>query len=437
MSRTAPRHPRTLLGLLAAVLAPWASGPATAGEAVKAPGGLTPLAATASATVADLAVTPAAAVDREGGIHVVYFDSKAKNVLLAVSRDGGKTFGAPVTAIDTGGRGQAGAQRGPRVAVDDRKTVYVSTCLGSEKPVKEPWEADVLIAASRDGGKTFSPPIRVNDAPGSTPERYQALAVEPDGGAHLAWLDLRKKPQLGQMIYTAKVTVGDDGRPAAASNIEVYVSPKGSVCECCDVGIAAAGGGKVAIAFRNSLADGSRDAFLAVSTDGGSSFAPAVKVGRTRWKAPGCPMDAPAVAGSADGKTLAVAWMDRRQGDEDPDLWWVAMPGGFGPPGAGNAPAESSLASSRQGRQTHPSLAVDAEGTVLAAWEDNRPGWPAIALTTSKSGKRDFLLSEKGEGKASFPQVAAAGKLAVVVYEAGGKVIARIFDCPLRQDAAF
>ncbi len=278
-----PCYASLLIGAL--LLAVPASAPG--GEGTKAPGGLERVRTTASTVVTTEAVTPAVAMDREGGIYVVYFDRKTRNVLLAVSKDGGKTFAPPVTALDTGGRGEAGAQRGPRVGVDSRKSVYVSACLKPEKPIKHPYDSDVVIARSRDGGKTFDPPLRVNDAPGSAPEMYQALAVEPGGDAHLAWLDLRREPDLRQMIYTARVSPGEGGKLAVRKNVEVYVSPSGSVCECCEVGIAAPGGGKVAIAFRNSLEDGSRDAFLSLSSDGGAAYAPAVKVGRGIWKAPG------------------------------------------------------------------------------------------------------------------------------------------------------
>src|SRR5262245_53573653 len=115
--------------------------------------------------VARKALTPAVAAGPEGRVYVVVFDPETKDYLLHVSADGGKTFAAPAVAIASSGRGYAGMQRGPRVALDGRGTVYVSAAFRLDpKDEGSDW-ADVYLAASADGGKTFGKPARVNDAP--------------------------------------------------------------------------------------------------------------------------------------------------------------------------------------------------------------------------------------------------------------------------------
>jgi hypothetical protein len=379
-----------------------------------------------STLVARNAITPSVAVDANGALLVAVFDRASRNIHVLSSEDGGKTFGAPVVALDTTGRGEAGMQRGPRIAVDGKGTVFVSACL--KNPQKPPYGADVIAAASRDAGKTFSAPVRVNDAPGSTPEMYQALAGSAQGGAWLSWLDLRREPEHGQMVYAARLDLDPDGKPMPAKNVEVYVSPGKSVCECCNVGIIADARGDVAVAFRNSLPDGTRDAFVALSRDRGATFSPAIKVGKTSWKAAGCPMDAPAVAASADGAVLAVAWMDRRAGESDPDVHWSTLPGGFGAEPAAAWSVETTVHNATAGKQAHPSLAADTTGAVIAVWEDGRSGEAVIAGASSRAPGRNFLLSERGAGKASFPALAVGKGLAVVTYEAGAGVWIRVFD---------
>lgn len=238
-------------------------------------------------TVAKGARTPWAAFGAEGGLFVVFFDDKRKDVLLAVSRNGGGSFSEPSLAIATGGRGHAGMQRGPRVAVDGRGDIYVSACFKIEAGDERSPGSDVCLAVSRDGGKSFGKPVRVNDVARSAPEMYHALAVTASGEPSLAWLDLRRAPELGQVVYSARLTRDGAGELAPARNVEVYVSPKKSVCECCALSIAVDRSGNAAIAFRNSLPDGSRDTFLALSRDRGASFLPAARVGLGSWKTPG------------------------------------------------------------------------------------------------------------------------------------------------------
>src|SRR5262245_27934858 len=71
------------------------------------------------------AIQPQLAADDAGGFYAVFLQSG--NVAVSVSNDGGKTFSAPVTAIDVKGEARGGAQRGPRIGVDAKKNIIV-TC---------------------------------------------------------------------------------------------------------------------------------------------------------------------------------------------------------------------------------------------------------------------------------------------------------------------
>jgi len=145
-------------------------------------------------------------------------------------------------------------------------------------------------------------------------------------------------------------------------------------------------------------------------------------------------MDAPAVAGSPDGKALAVAWMDRRPDDRDANVYWALIPGGFrAMPGVALKVSEAPATNSPSGKQTHPALTMDSQGNMVLIWEDSRPGWQAIAAATSRTGKRNFLLSDRSEGKASYPAVAAGEEGAVVVYEADRKVRLRLLQPALLE----
>ena len=67
----------------------------------------------------------------------------------------------------------------------------------------------------------------------------------------------------------------------------------------------------------------------------------------------------PAIAGGIDGR-LVAAWTDEREGDGDIMLSWLD---------GGEWSEDMPLAgASGEGQQTHPSIAIDAEGNLHAAW---------------------------------------------------------------------
>lgn len=221
--------------------------------------------------VAREAIQPHLAVDASGTAYVVYL--REGQVRLAVSTDRGMTFPAEVTAIDAKGRARGGLQRGPRVAVDGRGTVYVTAPLtydaselGKRYPV-----LDLYVAVSVDGGRTFSAPVRVNDAPKKAPESLHATAASPGEGAFTAWLDLRRREK-GQDLFGARIS--GRGRPVSG-NLPLAAD----LCECCAPGVAVDGKGNPVIVYREGSRT-NRRIFLIRSTDGGASFGTPLRIDR-------------------------------------------------------------------------------------------------------------------------------------------------------------
>src|SRR5688572_33421541 len=85
---------------------------------------LTPCQDPAPVVIVKGAMQPCLAADMEGGFHCVFI--RNGNIELATSADGGKTWSAPVIAIDAKGNARGGMQRGPRVGVDNLKNITVT-----------------------------------------------------------------------------------------------------------------------------------------------------------------------------------------------------------------------------------------------------------------------------------------------------------------------
>ncbi len=121
-------------------------------------------------------------------------------------------------------------------------------------------------------------------------------------------------------------------------------------------------------------------------------------------------MSAPAVAVSADGKKFAAAWKDVRMGE--PNVYWAIS----------DTPSfdqESLVHEQTEGKQDHPSLAIDRRGTVWVAWEDDRGDGHRIWVRSSQATDRGRAISDLGESPASYPALATGNGLVAVVYESG------------------
>ena len=120
-------------------------------------------------------------------------------------------------------------------------------------------------------------------------------------------------------------------------------------------------------------------------------------------------MSAPAVAVFADGKKFAAAWKDKRTGE--PNVFWAASTDA-------SFSQDDLLNGEMKGEQNHPSIAMDSSGTIWAAWEDNRSGHQQIWARSSSTTDSERPVSERSDGKASFPVVACNAGLIAVAYEA-------------------
>src|SRR5262245_10828715 len=138
--------------------------------------------------VAQDARVPQLAFDSEGNAYVTFV--RKGNIELAISTDGGKTFGTPAVVLNSGGKDAGIPNRGPRICVDKGKRIWVSgpLCLA---PANAAILNDLYFAVSSDRGKTFSKPFMINEGAGSAIASLHATAVGP-GELHVVWTDIKK-----------------------------------------------------------------------------------------------------------------------------------------------------------------------------------------------------------------------------------------------------
>ncbi len=302
-------------------------------------------------------------------------------VYFSGSSDQGKNFSRPVKVAENT-KLALGMHRGPRIAIAPA-AIVISAVVHNANGA----DGDLVAWTSRDGGKSWSPGVIVNDVSTSAREGLHGMAAAPDGTLFAAWLDDRSidgAPRRKQLFGAAS----RDGGATWSKNVMIYHSPEEKICECCHPSVAFDSKGRLEVMWRNNL-KGMRDMYLVQSTDGGRTFSQAEKLGEGSWLLNACPMDGGGVA--VDGKgSVATVW--RRQ-----DTVYLDSPG----------KPESVL-----GKGKNAALATNDDG-VYAAWSGPQ------GLVAKIPGRQEpILLAEDG----TYVSVGASGSLAIAAWESKGGV---------------
>jgi hypothetical protein len=110
------------------------------------------------------------------------------DVYLATSRDGGRNWGQPVRVNRAAADARVSGEIPPRVAL--------RPIAGGLPEIAVTWNAReggaaIRTARSRDGGRTFTTPVTLQ-APGAAGDRgWHASAIDDKGAVHTIWLDHR------------------------------------------------------------------------------------------------------------------------------------------------------------------------------------------------------------------------------------------------------
>lgn len=161
---------------------------------------------------------------------------------------------------------------------------------------------DVRMAASADGGATWSDSFLLNRDGTPNEHGFATMAALPNGGVGVTWLDGRK------------MTSGDHGHVggdmgiryatvAANGTINDEIEVDGRTCECCATGMMMTSGGPL-IAYRDQSMEGIRD--ISYVRREGSGWTAPRPLHVDGWKIDGCPVNGPQV--DAIGDRVVVAW---------------------------------------------------------------------------------------------------------------------------------
>lgn len=304
-----------------------------------------------------------------------------------------------------------------------------------------PYAYDVMLAVSRDHGRNWSAPVTPHDDGTATEHGFVSMWPRPEGGLGIAWLDGRNSAgghgghevhgsrddaehpsasagDAGAATTTAEAGAGQhdtagamtlratsfDANLRGAPDVEIDAS----VCDCCQTSAAVTARGPLLV-YRGRTGDEVRD-ILATRLDGEAWTTPK-PVHADGWEMPACPVNGPAVA--ARGESAVVAWYTAASGEPEVRI-------------AASTDAGDSFAAPvvlDAGEAVHGRVAVALDGDqawVLWLREDDagQSLWLSRRspdLATEHQRLRVAALAGRGRGT-GFPQLAVAGGIAHVVW---------------------
>src|SRR5690606_31885329 len=122
--------------------------------------------------------------------------------LSTVGSDGAPT-GGPVRVNDLAGDADPHEQAPPQVAISPTGEVLVVWQRKAEAPWLDFGGADLRLARSTDGGRSFLPAVTVNDNPSTSPVRisFHDVTVSSDGTIFVSWIDARVRDSAREHAY--------------------------------------------------------------------------------------------------------------------------------------------------------------------------------------------------------------------------------------------
>ncbi len=248
---------------------------------------------------------------------------------------------------------------------------------------------DVRVTQSRDGGSSWTTPIKPHRDNTQNEHGFVSLVPWKDDAVLVAWLDGRTYPDLQEMTLRSAVL----DATGAITN-ETLLDAR--VCDCCQTSAAKTATGTV-LAYRDRSEDEIRDIAVIRIDDSGPSE-PTI-VATDGWRITGCPVNGPAV--SAQGQQVAVAWYTE----------------------AGDQPRVHVALSSNEARTFGPALraddgnaigrvdvAVDLEGYTHVSWVERTEDGAVIRLRRFDQAGSPMdvttVVATSAERASGFPRLA-------------------------------
>lgn len=355
------------------------------------------------------AAEPAIATSPDGSVYVVWVEHGPKgaaDVMIARFMSDGRRKDSPVRVNPQPGMATAWRGDPPTIAVSPDRTVLVGWTARAES--KSNHATVMYLSASRDGGRTFDNPVRVNDDIQPGAHGMHSLAISNDGRIYMAWLDERNVARVRTQDRHKKGNAAEhhmevnrelffsfstDGGKTFSNNQSVSTN----VCPCCKTSMTVGVDGRIYLAWRQVLPGDFRHIAVSSSTDGGKSFGSSVIVSDDQWELKGCPVSGAALSAGSDGR-LRVLWYAGAENAQQGIYWSESQD-------AGKTFRPRMLLATGFAHGT-PVLLADKQNPPMAIWEFSADGKTVVRASSFPSSQEpvDNLVIAEGEVPAAVVQ---------------------------------
>jgi len=321
-------------------------------------------------------------------------------VVVDTSKDGGKSFTKPLKVNAQPQKIGADGEARPKIAIGLEGNLYVTWTEG----LKAPFTGYIWFARSIDQGKTFEKPMLVHQDKSEITHRFDSLNVNRHGKITVTWVDKRD-------LLAAKAA----NKPYEGAAIYYAVSENKGVsfsleqkladssCECCRIALTNKPDGTVAAMWRHVFEGSERDHMMAEIPANQTTPQPK-RATFGRWKVDGCPHHGAALASGGEGANwwgYHMAWFDGGNDDAGgkATLYYARMDGEAWV----SSPARKFGNMKKQAG--HPAVAAIADNVWLV-WREKDLGKHQIWMMKSDDAGRSWnlphVLSESS-GVADYP----------------------------------
>ena len=311
---------------------------------------------------------------------------KSDSVLYCQSSEGGRTWSPPI-------RLPSGAAHDPSVSVEPGGVVDVVWSEASQGHA-----SDIFLSRSVDSGRTWGPPINVSSTPGISSQPI--VAAGPEHSIHVVWLDTTGDGRTPQVWYR---TSQDGGRVWSTSiNLSQSLGP----CQDPFVAVDSSDGNVHVVWVGSELGNQARHVRCADGSRG--LWSQGALIARSDSAAH------PRATCGPSGKVI-VTWKDQSQ----IAYTSAALMGGFGDVSKllGQVDADSA-----------PAIVADQEGRVVLTWVEASSASLAYAVSRNRLNLSFSAAANVTSGKTACPDLALQGSKLCVVWEEGGAVKAGSID---------
>jgi hypothetical protein len=290
---------------------------------------------------------PSIAAAPDGSMYVTWVEharGKHADVYIQHFDADANALGASVRVNPLAGQAIAWFGDAPTIKIGKDNTIYIgwTSRVESEKNSSN----NLLLSVSIDGGKSFAPPVKINDDFAPASHGMHSLAIDENNHVYAAWLDERSL--VGKDAQTTSISDQNefanagfqivkihhnsneskksahtkiDDEEKAEPNSEIFyavskdggktfsrnVKLSGEVCPCCKTSIITAPNNKVYVSWRQVLSGDFRHIAVASSNNNGESFSKPVIVSDDQWQINACPVSGAPLA-MDDKNTLKIIW---------------------------------------------------------------------------------------------------------------------------------